>query len=57
MQPNLREGANVSEKLKIMQEKLTGPDSATEDNNLISVPAKAELVEDKGKLPQPQSAG
>ncbi len=28
----------MSDKLKIMQEKLTGPDYATEDNNLVPVP-------------------
>lgn len=47
----------MSDKLKIMQEKLTGPDYATEENNLVPVPATAELVEDKGASQQDQSEG
>ena len=33
----------MSDKLKIMQEKLTGPDYATEDNNLVPVSQSSAL--------------
>jgi hypothetical protein len=34
----------MSDKLKILQEKLTGPEYATEDNNLVLVPQSSALV-------------
>ncbi len=37
----------MSDKLKIMQEKLTGPDSSTEDNNLVPVPQGSVLVSEE----------
>ena len=49
----------MSEKLKIMQEKLTGPDFATEDNNLVSVPLSSVLEggeEPSVEFPQEASA-
>jgi len=37
----------MSEKLKIMQEKLTGPDFATQDNNLVPVTQGSILVNEE----------
>lgn len=49
----------MSDKLKIMQEKLTGPDASTEDNNLVPVPNSSALVSDEQpwvEFPQEVSA-
>lgn len=49
----------MSDKLKIMQEKLTGPDSSTEHNNLVPVPQSSALegeVQPSVEFPQEASA-
>lgn len=48
----------MSDKLKIMQEKLTGPNPlTTNQDDEAPLPETSELVEDKGASPQDQVAG